>query len=301
MMDEPDLVERCAHDFADDLTSTALIRHLHFVSQTIRRLENEIDKQKEEFAEVIEYAVENQVFRQKINRIVRSFRRRYSQPWTHRVSTSSSPSLQSNRTSSGPLPSTANPPTSEEEAESPTDDPPRTVRILSPISRESSLSSYCTAIDNPPTDENNIPDDDKNNAPAGSSLNPIDVDALDDSPNLSTNEGNAVASPSEPPRDTPHPGVGMLIRRRTLPNMIVCPNCTRSGHTFAQCIYDGPLACEYCQRLDHVRWNCPVLRSDMARYTPGLKYCEQCQQTGHDEELCQEAFIQRYAPEHPSQ
>jgi len=255
MMDDDATIEQCATEFEHDPTSMVLIRSMCFVTQTIKRLEEEIRVQHEEFNDLFNYATENPQFRRTLRPIVRAYRHRQSRPYGR---TATSPSLQSDRTSpEPPLPPSNSSPT-HESIQTHSSDSPRTVKIHSPAStngnsptsRDDSLSSYCTAIDELP----------------GSQGNPIDVDASTLLLPTLTEETPPEAGPSNVLAYTPHPDTGVLVRGSdTGPLFAICPQCTRTGHAVDECIYPGPLICDYCRRPGHPRRNCPMLRSQTGR------------------------------------
>src|ERR1700692_2545447 len=151
MLDDDIAVDQCATEFSDNPTGTVLIRAMGFLSTTINRLEKEIRLQREEFEELFDYATEDQQFRRTVRPILRAYRRRKSHPYPR---TTTSPSLQSDRTSPEPVASASNAPSNNENSRTSSSESSRTVEIhsagsnleTSQDSNDTPTSSYQTAI-----------------------------------------------------------------------------------------------------------------------------------------------------------
>jgi hypothetical protein len=262
MMDDPIVIQQCALEFIDDAANSALLHSMAFVTQTIARLENELRLQREEFEDLFKYTIENPRFRRTMRPIVRHYRRRMAQPYSR---TNTPPSLQSDHTSGrSPSPSSHSP-SNRGTTQTPSPEPSQTVEIHSQTSNEGSSSSYGTANDNS----------------VGTRDNPIDVEAITPNP-ITDTLPRAGPSRVKLQRATP----AQTRRRNTYPVPTPCPQCTRTGHTIAECIFPGPLLCNNCRRPGHTYGNCPLIRSEMLRYYPQMQYCQHCKQSGHMTERC---------------
>lgn len=247
LFDDPVSVERISNEFPDS-TSAVLVRYLYFLSQTINRLEEEVNEQRQEYNDVFNYATENQQFRHHIRPILRAYRRRQAEPYPRSITP---PSLQSDHTSpSPPSPSPL------------------------PLDTDS-LASYDTAVDDTPgsSSYNPIDVDALEDPPQAVQF-------------VTVGEETPRAGPSRIHRDTPHPNEGTLVRSRTLPTLLVCANCIRTGHTQSECIFAGPLICDYCNHPGHAQRSCPVLQRDVDRYNPLRRHCDYCGQNGHSQDEC---------------
>ena len=104
----------------------------------------------------------------------------------------------------------------------------------------------------------------------GTRANPIDVDIF------------------EPPPLPPPTLVQQFAHRRThsIAVATTCDMCARRGHTTNDCIWSGPILCNYCREVGHLRDACPELRQDIARYDPRYQFCVVCNQPGHTIDRC---------------
>ena len=245
--------------FRRDATGQLILRHINFITVRINQLELDLDRLRAEREEIFDYAAANSSFRQRVTPLIRRYRERlgpYARPPPPPPSSSST-------SDHNPLSSTHS-------------SSPRTVEILPQTVTEestepSTVSSYHSADDQEP----------------GSPQNPIDVDAPVvhfQIPALP--EPDNIINTTDQRLDTPHPAIGILHRPRSMPALLYCPGCTRHGHTVDQCIWTGPIICEYCKNTGHSRRQCPVYRQDLTRYTPASQYCTICHQQGHTQDRC---------------
>jgi hypothetical protein len=82
----------------------------------------------------------------------------------------------------------------------------------------------------------------------GSQCNPINIDSF--------------IPPTLPVRSTV---ITQLTNRRTrsIATPTICNMCGNFGHTTAECIWRGPIVCDYCREIgSHLRSNCPKLQRD---------------------------------------
>jgi hypothetical protein len=106
----------------------------------------------------------------------------------------------------------------------------------------------------------------------GSQSNPIKVDSF--------------IPPTLPVRSTV---ITQLTNRRTrsIATPTICNMCSNFGHTTAECIWRGPIVCDYCREIgSHLQSNCPELRQDYNRYNPRSQHCIVCNQEGHTFDRC---------------
>jgi hypothetical protein len=117
-------------------------------------------------------------------------------------------------------------------------------------------------------------------------------------PSLSNAETNEEGSQSNPIRVDSFipptlPVHSMVITQltnqqtRSIAMPTICNMCSNFGHTTAECIWPGPIACDYCREIgSHLRSNCPELRWDYTRYNPQSQHCIVCNQEGHIFDRC---------------
>jgi uncharacterized protein (UPF0335 family) len=225
-----------------DNTTAIVINNLHFLAQTIERLETEVDRQRTEYNDVFEFATQHQHFRRHLRPVLRNFRRRSRNPYPQ---TTTSPSLRSDRSSEESLPVLF-----------PIDNPPQTVEIhsLNPNNNEnSSPSPETTSLSFQTANEGPL-------GSLGSPSNPINVDLIPDHL-VRLNTG--------------------MRRSRSNIAPLYCQTCRRHGHTATTCIWHGPIVCGYCMEIGHGRNGCSALRRDVARYNPSHNFCMLCGQPGH--------------------
>lgn len=248
---------RISEAFRNDVTGQLIIRHINFITTRINQLELDLDLLRSEREEIFNYAANNSSFQRRVTPFIRLYRERlgpYARPLLPSPSSSSS--------------------SSHNHSSSPHSSSPRTVEILPQTVTETStepstVSSYHSADDHEP----------------GSPQNPINVDApviQFQIPPLPDN----IINVNDQRLDTPHPAIGILHRPRSMPALLYCSSCTCNGHTLNQCIWTGPIVCEYCKNIGHTRRQCPVHRQDLTRYDPSYQYCTICQQQGHTQDRC---------------
>jgi hypothetical protein len=138
---------------------------------------------------------------------------------------------------------------------------PRPVLIHSPALDNTSQVSESTSNDSFHTADSEE---------SGSQSNPIDVDTFE--------------APVPPHPSTIH----QLTHRRTrsIATATQCTMCGRFGHDSTECIWRGPIICEYCKEIGHVRDGCPELRRDIGRYNPLYQFCVVCNRPGHTLDRC---------------
>lgn len=104
----------------------------------------------------------------------------------------------------------------------------------------------------------------------GTQTNPIDVDTF------------------EPPPLPQTTVIQHFLHRRTRSIEVptTCNMCGRRGHTSTTCIWNGPILCNYCREIGHLRDACPDLRRDIALYDPRYQFCVVCNQPGHTVDRC---------------
>jgi hypothetical protein len=138
---------------------------------------------------------------------------------------------------------------------------PRSVRIHSPTLDDTNQQSESTSNDSFHTADSEE---------SRSQSNPINVDTFE--------------APVPPHPSTIH----QLTHRRTrsIATATQCTMCGRFGHDSTECIWRGPIICEYCKEIDHVRDRCPKLHRDIRRYNPLYQFCIVCNRPGHTLDRC---------------
>jgi hypothetical protein len=146
---EPSMPPIISHTFRRAPTQTAVLRYYAFLSQSIYNHEKELERLREEQEAICGFLTDSPMFRRRVAPLVNDFRRWTRRPRFHPYSrTPTPPSTPSNDNSS---------------------EPPSDIVIhpaASELDAASSLSLYCTAIDNPTIEEEQE---------LGSKKNPIDV------------------------------------------------------------------------------------------------------------------------------
>jgi hypothetical protein len=133
---------------------------------------------------------------------------------------------------------------------------PRSVQIHSPILDHTDQQSESTSNDSFHTADSEE---------SRSQSNPINVDTFE--------------APVPPHPSTIH----QLTHRRThsIATATQCTMCGIFGHDSTKCIWRGPIICEYCKEICHVRDGCPELCQDIGRYNPLYQFCIVCNRPGH--------------------
>jgi hypothetical protein len=90
MMTDQVILDRLSEGFASDPTSTALLRHLGFLSYTIRRLEEDLEVHRRERDEAFVFATAKEDFRRALRPIIREYRNRRTHPYRRPTPSSSS-------------------------------------------------------------------------------------------------------------------------------------------------------------------------------------------------------------------
>ena len=114
---DQEAVEMFEHVFSEDATSMSQLRHISFVSQTIKRLEYELDCHHEEEREFYEHVMKDEDFRNPLQLVARDYRRRTRakgfHPYHHRPLKPPPPSASPKSSRSRPTrPSPESPPSS---------------------------------------------------------------------------------------------------------------------------------------------------------------------------------------------
>jgi hypothetical protein len=127
---------------------------------------------------------------------------------------------------------------------------PRSVQIHSPILDDTNQQSESTSNDSFHTADSEE---------SGSQSNPIDVDTFE--------------APAPPHPSTIH----QLMHRRTrsIATATQCTMCGRFGHNSTECIWRGPIICEYCKEsgmLETDAPNCVETSDDTIPYTSFASY-----------------------------
>jgi hypothetical protein len=136
---------------------------------------------------------------------------------------------------------------------------PRSVQIHSPILDDTNQQSESTSNNSFHTADSEE---------SGSQSNPINVDTFE--------------APVPPRLSTIH----QLTHRSSIATATQCTMCGRFGHDSTECIWRGPIICEYCKEIGHVRDGCPELRRDIGRYNPLYQFCVVCNRPGHTLDRC---------------
>ena len=246
MMNDDETISRISHDFSNDVTGTLALRYIQSLSDTIKKLEENLKSLQDERDDVFAYAIDSVDFRRTLRPIVRAHRRRQLSPYAR---TDTPPSLQSNTTSDNSPPFLYHPSINEHP------EPPRTVTILS----------------RNPSPEQSLPI----NSDPSSSYHTVDDGRMQMAPHSSIRRPH-----------TPHPRTGFLRRTQSAPIADYCNICTRVGHSQLDCVWRGPIICSYCREVGHTRGNCNDLRLDIVRFNPRYQYCTICDQAGHTVDRC---------------
>ena len=73
---EPDMLPHLARTFAPNPTSVVTLRHYQFLSQSIDQLELDLERHRQEQQEMFSYLMETNIFRTKIQPILKRYRRK---------------------------------------------------------------------------------------------------------------------------------------------------------------------------------------------------------------------------------
>ena len=218
---DPEAIEKFSNVFSEDATSMSHLRHISFVSQSIKRLEYELDCHHKEEQEFYEHVMKDDAFRKPVQHVTHDYRQRTRakgfHPYHHRPLAPSpasiSPKSSKSRPSSKSPPSSSSCATSQSTSDS--------------TSYESGMSIIRAYLDQ-----------ERQQNQHGSLENPIVVDVSDgEEPPTSTYRRRPSMSPRYHPR---------------------CEQCGQIGHEEPNCttprrVY---IRCEFCAHLEEPQRLC---------------------------------------------